>query len=41
MAPEDLVRRDLTSGARVVAICQECGHDDMAERVRAEAEEST
>jgi hypothetical protein len=37
----ETVRTDATGRARVVEQCQECGHDDMTERIRAERQEHT
>jgi len=37
----ETVKADRTGRKRVVSMCQECGHDDMPERIRAEAERET
>jgi hypothetical protein len=37
----ETVKADSTGRKRVVSMCQECGHDDMPERILAEREEST
>jgi ribosomal protein L44E len=37
----EVVRTDPTGRARVVSMCQECGHDDLPERILAERQEHT
>jgi hypothetical protein len=37
----ETVKADSTGRKRVVSMCQECGHDDLPERILAERQEHT